>query len=459
MIRVPIALEAAAESNRHRIAYALQEMATRVGLAFRLVSDSSKGVRLMGPDAELYHDPRAYRRGERFKGADIGGRTLWVPAEWEPGCAVDHVGSVYRLLLLHDEAGVKRRNRLGVFETGDLPEARRALTSAALVENHVLAFCEETGLQASTVGWPEGKAYCVLLTHDTDAGRLGALPEIALNLVKGSMRLDRRRLQLVRAGLGVKLEEDPYFTFPVWSKVLAEYAVPSAFYLSVAVPGRRGLHDVRSDVLDYPTVMVDRIRAMAESGSEIGLHAAIGSKDDIDIFLHDKARIESEFGPVFGVRHHYWSIDWREPFRTYRMHENAGFRYDMSMAWHDSVGFRPGTALPYRPFDPVRRRPLDLYVIPTAVLDDHVVSKGSVEGHQSFADVKDEARRVGGILCLDWHTESACGLFPYLQHLDTLRANLQSIVDDNDAWITTPWELVQFWHDRYCRFAVDAKSL
>jgi hypothetical protein len=153
------------------------------------------------------------------------------------------------------------------------------------------------------------------------------------------------------------------------------------------------------------------LRRIADEGWEFGLHAPINAKEDLDEFLWGKGFIEERLDrPMFGVRHHYWSIDWRQPHLTYRKHVNAGFRYDMSIAWRDIPGFRAGTTLPYRPFDPDRNEALDLYVVPTAIMDGHVISgpDGENQAIESIADVVDKVRQAGGILVLDWHTEVAC---------------------------------------------------
>jgi hypothetical protein len=323
----------------------------------------------------------------------------------------------------------------------------------------------ELGIDKASSGtmWPGNFRYCVLLTHDTDAAALGATGEIVTNLAKAMIRRDSKRLELARLGLRYRSlrQEDPLFTFPKWKSELGGLGINSAFYISVVRDGKRDRHDVKSDIFHYPDSQLDVVRQMIDSGSEIGLHASIGSRRNLEILLADKQRIEQSFGvPVRGVRHHYWSIDWAAPYKTYRLHENAGFRYDLSIAWQDSAGFRAGTSLPFRPYDPGRGRPLDLYVIPTTVLDDHVIQQSGQVGSLAcdFSRVKEEVASVGGVLCIDLHSESASNLYPYEGHAQMLLREMRKIMEQGDAWVTTPWNLIEYWHTKSVQYSERLKA-
>lgn len=464
-LRTVVGLDDRLVQYREKVKYVLEEISARLCCALVLAADkeTSSDVMLV-PDRgvlnTLYFDKRCYDSRARFTALRLSGKILWVPGGTRLDDSIDHIGAVYRLLTLIDEAKVETRDRLGVFHSAALPKDRRETRALSLVENHCQMLAQELQINTSVRGspWPGNFQYCLLLTHDTDAAALGATGEIVANLAKSVLRRDRRRFELAKLGWRYRSvpEKDPMFTFPTWRRELSDLGVNSSFYLSLVRTKKRDVHDVRSDVYHYTDSQLDTVRQMIDAGWEIGLHASIRSKTDLELLLSDKQRIERSFGvPVHGLRHHYWSLDWNAPYKTYRLHENAGFRYDLSMAWQDSVGLRAGTSLPFRPFDPERLRPLDLYVIPTAVLDDHVLLQG--EGQCSispeFAQIKQEVASVGGVLCLDWHTESASNLYPYEGHAEVLLAEIRKIRDEGDAWVTTPWNLVQYWHKRSIQYS------
>jgi hypothetical protein len=199
---------------------------------------------------------------------------------------------------------------------------------------------------------------------------------------------------------------------------------------------------------------------LAADGWEFGLHPPIRAKYDLDEFLIGKEILETRLGkPVFGLRHHYWALDWRKPHLTFRKHVTAGFRYDSSVAWKDANGFRAGTCLPYRPFDPERQTALDIFELPTAMMDGYVIPQGgdldaALECALAMAD---RVRRAGGVLNLDWHTEAGTDRYCYHNQRTMLMRLLSALRARADAWFVTPWELIQYWQERSRALSSDAE--
>ncbi len=365
------------------------------------------------------------------------------------------MGGIFRLLGLLDESQIAEsaRNRRGTFGVSALPEERQRSAQEALVENHVQAIRKILGDPKSAFPrWPGGKKFALLLTHDTDALNLASPQEILFNAVKAAVRLDGTRLRMAKEGFSYigRARENPFYGFPFWKKFAESRRVPSCFYLFARRPGSsRDLNDCRSSVVEQD-VDWDFLREMSDCGWEFGLHAPIKASEDLDHFIWGKAFIEEKLRrPVYGLRHHYWALDWRRPYLTYRKHVNAGFRYDTSIAWRDSAGFRAGTCLPFRPFDPECRRPLDMYQLPTSIMDGHVYvpSQNPDTAATAARPVVEEVKRAGGALVLGWHTETACDRYCYDGYVRALGRVLDPLLAD-DAWVTTPWELIRHWHQR-----------
>jgi len=465
------------ETFEPRARYALAQLALAWGLPARFVTGGAAGGAVL-----VYGDPGRRRPGDalfvpfdaelyepatRCETAPLEGVTVWVRQGVAPG-AIDLVGGAYRLLALLDESQIEEagRSRRGTFLCAALPEKRQTCTAEPLVEHHAAILFERLRTACPALAdacvprWPNGKRWVTILTHDTDAVRIGAPAEIATNLGKAILRRDPIAIEMIRLGLrhGRAVTGNPLFGFPGWGEFERARGVRSAFYLFAAMPGKpRDLNDCKSSVLD-PGTDWGLLRAMAGDGWEFGLHPPIHAKDDIDVFLWCKRTIEERLGsPIQGLRHHYWALDWRRPHLTYRKHVNAGFRYDASIAWLDRPGFRAGTSLPFRPFDPGRERALDLVVLPTSLMDGHVIGNAAVGPPAPAASALfDAARDAGGMVVLDWHTESSCDRLRYPRFLTTLGEILAPVFADPSCWFATPWEVVSHWHRR--RMAIEAAA-
>lgn len=371
----------------------------------------------------------------------------------------DLVAATYRLITLLDEALVppEDRDRRGIFLVDKLPPNLREASRIPLVENHARHLLERLLRARPHLAsqrlprWPDGKKYALCLTHDTDAATLGAPRELLTNLAKFLLRREGVHGRMFLEGLRSRRGANPYFSFPGWGRYESAHGLRSCFYLFVKpLRCKFDLNDCKSDVFTSK-VPLDDLKRLARSGWEFGLHPAINAKTDIDEFIHAKRLIEDRLEThVYGLRHHYWALDWAKPYLTFRKHVNAGFRYDSSIAWRDQPGFRAGTCLPYRPFDPARDKTLDMYELPACLMDGHLISGSQTkpnivtEGIAVLSQVKSQ----GGVAVLDWHTEAFCNAYLYQGHLGVLQQILADFLQDADVWLASPWEVVKWWHQR-----------
>ncbi len=458
----------AAVEHLPQIEYSISEISARLGIRIEVSCDRSKGPfhLVYGEEVTdartvcLPYNPRCYDGTGLFKA--LGDPLLWAHESVDKPEATDIIGGVFRLLAFSDELQVcpKDRDRRGIFSTTSLPKQRFAVRAEPIVENHtkvILRSLHQLNPNQSTIDkWPGGKKWALLLTHDTDAVSISAKPELAFNFVKGITR-HPLRFKMVLDGFRhmlKPLEKNPLYGFSKWKEAENAKDIQSAFYLYFRHGLSLDLSDWRSSVGDADFKW-EELRSMAKDGWEFGLHPPIHAKTSINEFIKGKEFLEDKLEqPIFGLRHHYWALDWRKPHLTYRKHVNSGFRYDLSIAWRDSVGFRAGTCLPFRPWDPAREKGLDIYSIPTAIMDGHIIPMRDgddfdiEECSKAAEDVIRSVSENGGVLTLDWHTESACNSYFYKGHIQVLDKILHKILAHDDVWLTTPWELTKHWHQR-----------
>ena len=447
--------------------YALQFAALSLGVRCEFVRHEA--------DADLHYggSPRAgvafvpywaecYDPAKPHIGILAADEHRWVPAQRADHRPVDLIGGIARLLTLLDETQVADPDRGddGVFMVSALPAERQTHHASPLVDWHVAELGRVLQASGFDIGngearWPHGARYAVVLTHDTDAAGLHDLRELLRVAVRAARYRSRSHLAAASsAALGwLRGSPDPWFQFAGWASLERSIGVRSAFYLHARGGRRRHLHD--------PTYSVDRkqrwavLGALVDEGWEMGVHAAIESGRSVASLAAERELLEAVVQrQVHGLRHHYWRLDWRSPWRTFRNHEEAGYTYDTSIAWRNRHGFRAGTAQPYRPFDPERGETIGILELPTTAMDVHLFEYLRMTPEEAIVALRDLSRVVrdaGGVLNLNWHQETYGNRHANEGWRDTYETVVRELAADPDAWIATPYRVATWWLERMDR--------
>lgn len=452
-----------------RASYALRELCHRVGFGLRIVQNALADISYSIDDhaqapvfircnPNLYIDSTLCRLHTRSK------FQIWEGCDRGLAERLDLVGGAYRLLTLMDESNIeqKARDRFGRFTVSALPEERSRSALAPLVESHAKALGEairqysQALFEHAACRWPGGHRHALVLTHDCDHPFLGAPLEVAANLAKAILYRSWVHARLMRLGMRYVFhaEQDPFALLQAWQDWESKRNLRGTFYLPLRPKGVDfDRNDCKSTVAASVTDWKQILR-MAEDGWEFGLHASIHMKDHPLAFKVARERlVERLRHDVRGVRHHYFALNWSQPYLSHRLHAEAGFEYDSSIAFHDSPGFRSGTCLPYAAFDPVENRELPLRLLPCTLMDGHILSsKGDAE--KQAADVLHRAveiisvvRESGGVLVLNWHQESAFNRLIYAGWIDILDAVMSNCLNDS-PWTATAQEVCSYWERR-----------
>lgn len=373
---------------------------------------------------------------------------------------IDLVASTYRLINFYDESEIKDadRDNIGRYKINSLPESRKESLIIPFIENHANVIFEallrnKPHLENLIVPrWPNGKKYILSLTHDNDVVDIRSSSQLLRNSLKVLLGHERYNLKLLKDGLSYRgnFTDNPFFGFPGWQKYESTHNIRSCFYLFVK-PQLVKTHskDCRSDLFSEQTDWAI-LRQMAINNWEFGLHPAINAKDNVEEFLIAKNLLEQKLEVnLYGLRHHYWALDWYNPSLTLRKHAKAGFMYDSSIANRDGPGLRAGTCLPFQPYDPENDQPINIIELPVCLSDDHII-KGSniLEIVKEGKNIVDKVRQVGGVAVLNWHVETYCNSYSYENYLDVLEGILMDYLNDTDAWTATPLEIINWWQSR-----------
>ncbi len=307
---------------------------------------------------------------------------------------------------------------------------------------------------------PQGHTFIACLTHDVDfvgvrRHRLDrtfwgfvyrALVGSAVGYLSGRSSLRRlaknwtaiASLPLVYLGL----IEDFWDQFETYAELDQRFS--STFFLipfknrvgtnlHAPFPRRRAVH---YDICDVR----EKVDMLTQLGYEIGLHG-IDAWHSAEEGRQELARIREVTGQTdIGVRVHWLCFDRHSPEAL----AQAGFCYDSSFGYNETVGFKGGTTQAFRPLGLTRLLELPLHIQDTALFFPGRLGLTDTQAWDLCAPVIDATVQRGGVLTILWHMRSLAperlwGDF-YLQ--------LQQDLQNRGAWFGTARQVVQWFRRR-----------
>jgi hypothetical protein len=243
------------------------------------------------------------------------------------------------------------------------------------------------------------------------------------------------------------------FVYAGWAR---DFWEPFAWYLEVEkglpatyflIPFKRragdhvsGQHAARRatayDISDIPQWTA----VLLKEGCEIGVHG-IDAWHRSDKGRDELARIAAVTGDSrIGTRIHWLLRDANTPCVL----EQAGYAYDSTFGYNETVGYRAGTSHVFRPLGAQT-----LLELPIHIQDGALFYRGRLDLSEPEAEICcqaliDNARKFGGVLTLLWHDRSHAperfwGDF-YIRLLRTLRSL--------DGWFGTAAQVVSWFRKR-----------
>ena len=288
----------------------------------------------------------------------------------------------------------------------------------------------EKGLQPE---YPDGKRFAICLTHDIDVLTMGVkhhLLNSGMSVIKGNLR---NGVQHFLYALDKK--KHPYWNFRQIIELEEKYGGKSSFYFLALKPGER---DFNYDLEE----VASEIKYIRDSGWEVGLHGGHGSYLSLDDLVQKKKMLESVLGKeVVGFRNHF--LRFRIP-DTWELLSKAGFKYDTTFGYADTVGFRNGMCHPFKPFDLITGKEIDLIEIPLVIMDCTLLGDYMRLDHERAWEITrqliDTVEQCRGVITILWHNA-------YMQD-DNLRfyERLLEYGYEKKAWMTSA-ENIFWWYD------------
>jgi hypothetical protein len=198
------------------------------------------------------------------------------------------------------------------------------------------------------------------------------------------------------------------------------FVIPKKGEPGVDARGNRPLRRAASyDAAEH----LELLKKLQFAGDEIGLHG-IDAWRDCAAGRHEQEILCRLTGiSETGVRMHWLFFNEQSP----SVLEAAGFSYDSTVGYNQTIGYRAGTAQVFKPMTTTKLLELPMHVMDTALFYPDYLDLTPAQAQKAIRPLIDNAVRLGGALTVNWHDRSVAPErlwdAAYAQLVDELRAN------------------------------------
>ncbi len=318
---------------------------------------------------------------------------------------------------------------------------------------------------------PHGHRFIVALTHDIDfigirrhccdhtmfGFLFRATVGSARDFLRGRLawgRLWRNWLAAAKLPLVyLRLAKDFWEPFPWLLEV--ESGLPATYYLIPFKrrPGRnvKSAHPERRGTAYDVTDMPEWTQELRRAGNEIGVHG-IDAWNDVSAGREERLRVESVSSvPVQGIRMHWLEFD----ENSYRVLEEAGYAYDTTMGYNETIGYRHGTGQVFRPPGAASLLEMPMHIQDGALFYPTRLHLSDTAARERCAELVRHAERDGGLLTVLWHDRSHAPD----RHWGEFYRGLVGTLKQSQAWFATAGQVVRWFRQRReLRFVVEEEG-
>jgi len=186
--------------------------------------------------------------------------------------------------------------------------------------------------------------------------------------------------------------------------------------------------------------IVPQVNHLLAERHEIGLHGINAWRDTA------KGRAELESVRIvtgaseIGVRMHWLFFGEKSPATL----DKAGFSYDSTLGYNETVGYRAGTTQAFRPLEVERMLELPMHVMDTALFYPSYLDLSPKQARAVVKPIVENAARFGGVLTVNWHDRS---LAPE-RLWDDFYVGLIEDLKSRGAWFPTASQAVSWFRKR-----------
>lgn len=203
-----------------------------------------------------------------------------------------------------------------------------------------------------------------------------------------------------------KLEysKDVFYTFDYIRKIEGKYNFTSSFYF---MSGGSSNFDNAYKIDDIR--ILNLIKKLDSQGCEIGYHYSFNAYNNFSQMNQEKCLIDRyAINKGYGGRNHFLRVKIPE---TLEIVEKVGLTYDATLSYADHSGFRCGICMPYKFFDVIKGKELNVWEIPLIVMEGSLKDKRYMnfnckEAIEEMKNKIDIVKKYNGVFTLLWHNSS-----------------------------------------------------
>jgi hypothetical protein len=307
---------------------------------------------------------------------------------------------------------------------------------------------------------PAGYSFTVCLTHDIDFVGIrkhkcdhSMWGFLYRSTVGATRNFFRRRVSVGRLLRSWRAAASLPFVHLGWVKdfwepfewyLQVEKNLPATYYLipfkgrpgdkvtSPAASRRASAYDV-TDIPHWTSVL-------KQAGCEVGVHG-IDAWHSVEKGREELTRLRTVTDQsVVGIRMHWLMRD----SCSASMLDEAGYGYDATDGYNETVGYRSGTTQVFRPLGAQTLLELPLHIQDGALFYPKRLDLLEPEAEKRCGEMIDNARRHGGVLTLLWHDRSHGPERFWGDFYDTLVQVLRS----SNGWFGTAAQVVHWFRRR-----------
>lgn len=306
----------------------------------------------------------------RYNGDGVQTVLHWLPEE---GNSPDWLGEIFEWVSCADEYSVTQRDEAGRPAFAATYFGRYRLDPGIPYAGIAMkclqrAICRVVPRAAEVAERPSESAHLVVPTHDVDyfpvgrwhaVNRLGRNAVISLTLNKHP-RTGMRQARMA-ASVAMGRVSDPLHNLMTLANQERQHGVFASYNFLARHAHRRDCHYSLAD----PNVVKSMVWLQSQ-GMEIGIHGSYTSLDTPDGLHRELSQFHSQGLFPEGGRQHWLRYTLE---RLIPAVEHAGLRYDMSMGWSATIGFRAGACFAFPPYYFAEERAANFLEIPLIVME------------------------------------------------------------------------------------------
>lgn len=373
-----------------------------------------------------------------------------LPVIYGQSDAVDIIASSFFMLTRYEEYFVEERDWHGRFPANASLAYKEGFLDRPIVNEYIELlwhWIDDFGLNIKRKNLWGNNNFAVCLTHDIDAlykyrSFLGEFKRFLSMLIKHYKSNEGLNWFLGYLKTAIFKHRDPFWTFDFLREIEKRYNSRASYYF---LCGGESPQD--NNYFKYQSTLTGLIDQMERDGNEVGLHPSYYTFNNPKLFWIEKQKLDALVSNHnYGGRQHY--LRFKMPV-TLRLYEQLGLSYDTTLGYADYEGFRCGICHPFKPFDLVQNRILDIWEIPLIIMEGTLYKYRKIPSEQIANIISlyiDRIRKYQGVFVLLWHNSSFDEQV-YPQAKQIYETILQKACATN-ALITSGREIIDKWKNK-----------